>query len=485
MTWLSFEPTRKLMRQCLEFPGQSYRSLGRLLGENDSTIQGWLAKENPPSPKRASSWSRIREMIQAHHDRLLATGADMERCDRDWSTHLIAHLAKTGQKPEEFARDCGASDWHGRRWVRFGEIPHDRARTSAAGFTKYDFAAATYRQAIRIAQAHLGKPLPAPLNTLERFPGLRSVSQKDMHDAIRSAMNEIRERGGLTQHQLANKCNATFECVSAFSGSSHERIQYGVSPISRLIIGLARFADQLNESGVGSTNDAISAALGNLQSRPRISTDAPHRRTNVRWDRIEAVLKKGHRCFQYHCPSGAPAPVVLVRFCIAYEQSMRTLEDVESLTGIKQNSMRTWLNGRGFPEPQSLAALEEALGRLQKGGQAPVPPAKSSTRSTSVPPPLTTPAEDTAAMQSGIDDVVISVASAAHGLAKMARRGMSVTPASQSHLHRAILNLMIVGGFSPEDLVERIPISVSSSATALDAITGTDSRPAYAGRSRR
>lgn len=452
----TFEPTRALLRECLEYPGQSYETLRRVVGASvASMISGWL--DGRATPKRPRDWPTFHRKLEAHRQQLERHGADPTRCDDHWKDRFEAYCRSEGVTPEAFAKRVGASEWHGVRWHRWGEVPIDRARSAVIKATGYDFDAAVFPRAHAAATQQFGRSLPAPLDHAETAQAL--------HDAI----GEIRQRSGLTIAALAKRARVR-ESQLAELGSRPVATQQLNRPtsIAAVIVGLARYVtahperfDASSESGAPA---AIARAREILERRPARPKGSVKGRTTVHWDRIEKYFtRRGtHRFFGYRCPNGEFAAVVFVRLCIAYEQSRLTTNDASQRTGINTSRLSTWLNGRSLPDFPMLEQLQQAVERLEGRATSAALARASSAEpvatpaAASVAPVPSAVAPATPAPTDGAADILVGMASTARGLRAMHRAGWRPDGTAREHLIAITKTAMEVGGLTSADLQPKL-----------------------------
>lgn len=455
----SFELVRALLRECLEYPGQSFTTIAEAVGcKNRSIAQSWM--NGRATPKRHQDWSRIQDRVRRHLAMLQRTGTNLEHCDTNWRDQLLAHLRTHALTPEAFAESVGTSGWHGRRWAKFGEIPHDAARPKIERKIDFDFTASVYRRSVAVARQRYGKPLPASFGAIERAVADHPADPAVMHRAIHDLVVELRKRGGVTTTQLATAASSPKGCAQSFTSSSAAQMSYGAGAVAAFLVGLARYADALDARHVSSDDDSVARALDLLRKRPAPSSGAPGQRMHVRWDRIERVLRDGtHRGLRYRCPNGESAAIMLIRFCIAYEQSSLTTSEAVRASGIPSNRLGRWLNGLSLPDTAMLPELQAAVERFEGHGDAapsvlatesPAEPAAA--LAAAAPPEPATPVPT-----DGASDILVGMASTARGLRAMHRAGWRPDGTSREHLIAVAQTAMEVGGLTPDDLQPKSP----------------------------
>lgn len=460
----SFESTRALLRECLNYPGQSYGTITRAIGgRHPSMVRSWI--DGKTTPKRQQDWPRIQKRVRRCLTALQHTGADPELCDADWSAYLERYLADHQLTAEAFAQSVGTTDWHGRRWVKFGEVPHDAARPSVERRTGFNFTVSAYRRAVAAARAQLGHAFPSPLDAVETAAVNPGVSAAVLHDGIRAALADARKRSGVTTAQLARKTGSTHPCVDFFSSKLRDRIQYSAGMLATLLVGLSRYLPTLPTSD----GDPLGDALALLQQRPPPPRGVSRRhRTTVRWDRLETTFRKGtHRLLRYRCPNGEPMATMLVRFCIAYEQSRLKTRDAFAQTSIAVSRLGSWLNGRVLPDFPMLEQLERAVERLEGRATSATAPA-GVTAAARAAEPAAAPAVAAASPEpaapvptDGAGDILVGAASTLRGIRAMRRAGWNPDGAAREHLIAIARVAMEVGGLTPADLEHRSVLAVS------------------------
>lgn len=485
----SFEAIRALLRECLEYPGQSFTTLAAVVGcKHRSIAQGWV--DGKTIPKRRQDWPRIQSRVRRHLEALQRIGADPERCDADWRDQLQAYLRAHDLTPEAFAERVGTSGWHGRRWAKFGEIPHDAARPKIERMMSHDFTASVYRRALAAARQQYGKPFPAALGVIEQVVSDPAATSVAVHCAIHDLVVELRKRGGVTTEQLAKATNSTKGCAQCFASRSAKQMSYGAGAVAAFLVGLARYADTLDARHVPSDDDDVARALELLQKRPASPADVPMKRMHVRWDRIEQTLREGtHRGLRYRCPNGESAAVMLIRCGIAYERTRLTTDEAVRTSGIPLNRLGRWLSGLSLPDaavlPELQAAVERFEGHASEGVRSVADPVPTSFA------PALPAAEPTAVHTEGANDILIGMASTARGLRAMHRAGWRPDGTARTHLSTTAQIAMEVGGLTPADLAPKstavVPAGPSSALDALREIipTLTRRRSGSGGRTRR
>ncbi|MDO8599689.1 MAG: hypothetical protein Q7S02_06305 [bacterium] len=482
----SFAPTQALLRECLEYPGQTNETLRGVVGVSSaSMIASWLSGET--APKRPGDWPVIHRKLDTHLGRLKLRGADPNLCDERWAECFRAYCAANDTTPEIVASTLDAHEWHGRRWYRFGEIPIDRHRGAVAQFVDFDFGTSVYRRAVVTAMRDLGESFPAPLSDLTQLNEQQpDAHAEDFHRVVRNAMLTARSRGGVTSKRLAHLIGTTKGCVDAFISRSAEQMNYSAFAIGAMLVGLAKYTKVLDEEQRDVGTDVVAQALAELQGRPKSHPSTPTKgRTTVRWDRIEALLKKGsHRSLRYRCPSGESASVVYVRFCIACEQTRRTTDELVTATGFKENRLSSWLNGRRFPDASMLGRLEQALEKVG-GKRTPraAPPHEEHAPAPSVALPLPAPmpaarptpspesvvAASVPILTDGASDVLVGAASTMRGLRAMHRAGWRPDAGAREHLITIARTALDISGLTPEDLKPKPIVSASGEGSAAVA----------------
>lgn len=503
----SFTPTQALLRECLEYPGQSYETLKGVLGlSSASMIASWLRGET--TPKRPSDWPVIHRKIEAHLGRLKIKGADPNLCDPQWAERFRAYCTEHNLTPEEVASTLDVSERHGRRWHQWGEVPVDRHRGTIAEMTGFDFVASVYRRAIVAAAKTFGKPFPTSLASLMALVEQSDARADDFHRVIHDALIDARTRGGVTSKKLANHLGTTKGCVEAFVSRSTNQMNYGAIALASMLVGLATYVTQIDaQLGAGGGSGAA-RALAELRSRPKPPSSGPVKaRTTVRWDRIEEALERGtHRSLRYRCPSGEFAAVVLIRFCIAYEQSRRTTTEFAAATGFSESRLGTWFNGRRLPDESMLGRLEQALEKI--GGKraprtapphedhVPAPAAAPPTSAARPTPPAAPPppivdveehaprtdahgsADDSMMPVEGVSEFTAAALTLMFGLQRAVRDGnWQPSPTAVKHLRQIAQIAAEVGGLTADDLRVTAPIVVQGTAPALRELMGTPQRP--------
>lgn len=481
----SFAPTRALLRECLEYPGQSYETLRIVLGvKSASMVPSWI--EGKAVPKRPQDWPQIHAKIQRHLSMLKRRGADVELCDSEWRQCFTVFLRQCGKTAENVAADVGAAEWHGLRWERYGEIPFDMVRPKLAERTGFNFTRSAYRRSVLVARERFRAALPAPLDTADRLAADLSATAEQFHEAIRAAVVAVRERSGKTTGALARAIGSSAPCVDYFAGRMRNRLSYQTGMIATMLVGLARYVtehpEQFDATEPSVATAAIARALEILTQRPSRPKGSVRGRTTVCWDRIEEHLHSGtHRFFRYRCPNGEFAAVVFVRFAIAYEQSRWTTAQAAERLEINAHRLGEWFNGRSLPDVIALPKLEEALDRFEgKRAQRPPPreaPAAALLVASPPPPappvakPTSVEAAPTTAPTDGASDFVIAMASIGRGLRQQYRAGWRPDEASRRHLLGVTQSLMNIGRFTAEDLEPKQAITVSGEGSpAVDAV---------------
>lgn len=478
----SFAPTQALLRECLEYPGQTLETLrGVVSVTSASMIASWLKGET--TPKRPSDWAVFQRRLETHLGKLTLRGADANLCDSRWAERFRAYCTERKVTPESVAAEVGANEWHGRRWHRWGEVPLERYRGAVARTVGYDFDASTLWRAVSIAAREFRQPFPKSLHALHALVDQEDARLEDFHRVIHGAIVAARTRGGVTSRRLAHHVGSTKACVTAFSARSAEQLNYSAPAIAAMLVGLAKYTAELDAQQVGEGSDGIQRALEELRARPKPPVNAPTKgRTTVRWDRIESTLGEGsHRLLRYRCPNGEFAAVVLVRFCIACEQSRKTTAELVAATGLKENRLSSWLNGRRLPDEQMLGRLQHALERVEGKRAARAVPSREDRPLLRPKLPLPTaaarpvPPVDPLAVTSapvpteGAADILIGVASTLRGVRAMRRAGWDPGAMERGHLITIARSAMEIGGLTPEDLKSKPPVAASGDGSAAVA----------------
>jgi|GEM_PF-3834779 len=476
----SFEPTRALLRECLEYPGESYATLRAVVGVGaTSVITGWL--NMGAAPKRQSDWPAVHRKLESHLVALKRRGADSETCDLEWRTRFTAYLHRERVTAADFAVAVGTTARHGARWERFGEIPLDLVRSEVERRIGFDFACSAYRRSVRVARERFRAAFPPPLDAVERVVTDPSATAEQIHAEIQRAVVAVRERSGKTSRMLASEIEASHSCVGYFCGKMRTHLSYGAGAIAGMLVGLARYIDAHPEQFIGTDQriaaTAVARALEILTARPQRPKGSMKEHTTVRWDRIAEQLRAGtHRFLGSRCRGGELAAVVFVRLCIAYEQSRLTTAQAVARLGLSAHQLAGWFNGRTFPDYTMLPRLEELFERLEgkraqpsslrevQSGEAefvpfngvhPSLPLEETAAAAHVPAlapaPSSVPASEAVPVVGGAPDFVIAMASMCRGLEAMRKAGWRPSEANRRHLASIARAAVELGGLTASD----------------------------------
>ncbi|MDO8463554.1 MAG: hypothetical protein Q7S96_04800 [bacterium] len=475
-----FEPIRALIRECLEYPGVTQDQIKELLHLKYATIvHGWLHRGT--KHKRQKEWPGMQDKVQRYRDRLLRDlkrhGPLPEDCDRAWQEHCSAFLDRERMSAERFAEHCGVPDYQVRRWQRFGEVPGDRQRARVEELTVYAFEPRYILRAVECARMRFLSPLPRPLDDI----GDRAV--------LAGVLRAIRDGAGLTTEIFAQQANVSkLRLDVLMSGAAAKaRIHLRVENIADVLCGVAHYLTRTPYVEINALHDnGCARALEMIRNRPTMPKAwqiIP--RGRVAWVRISQFLGEGtHPNLRYRSTQGERLAILLVRFCIAYEQSGETPVTVAQHSDLTQNSIMSWIRGRVLPGPQQIEALHKAIAWLEDEDKSASPVANALTEALprahaaeiGGPPARVDDAvevPDDHTPTDGAYDILVGIASIMRGLKQMSRAGWKPDARARRIIVTTMRDLAAIGELTDADIVgpEVVPEVAETLRTLLPSLT--------------